>query len=549
MIKIVPRWFWQALILIGCFLLATQWYFQPNFLYTHDGENHLARFANYKIALKEGQFPPRFAPNLFNHYGFPVFNFNYPLANILSVPFSVLDVSYEITFKLLALASLAFGMWGMWQLSTKIVSSKYASLISTIAYATSGHWLSLVLYRGNIGEMIIYGLLPHLLVFVLDTKIGKFFSWNFIWYVAIWSAFFLAHNVSALIFTPILIAGVAIKYFQKRDLRNLLQQASICVLAFMLSCWFWIPALLEKSHTVLASANINTHSSLHALSFMQAIFQPLSFGFSYPGFVDSLGIGLGVLLGSGLLLSGILVVSKFRHIPGVQMICIALSFGLLFLETSPGARILDILPFGSFVQFPWRFQALLSITASISLGLVFYHARYWLKVLLVLLIAGHLFGIGYLKPVDTFHRQTIDYDLFSQSTTTQNENRAKDFTYTNIADWQPQPNILSGDGTHSVSHWTGTTRNYEITATTPVTVSEPTMYFPGWKTTANGNEIEYTNSNEIAGRIAYQLEPGEYEITTRFTQNTFPRMLGHTITGLGFGILVIGFMKNRYETF
>lgn len=55
------------------FLLLFKPYLHTGFPYTHDGENHLARFANYKLALKEGQFPPRWAPNLMNHSGYPVF--------------------------------------------------------------------------------------------------------------------------------------------------------------------------------------------------------------------------------------------------------------------------------------------------------------------------------------------------------------------------------------------------------------------------------------------------------------------------------------------
>ena len=59
----------------------------PGFPYTHDGENHLARIANYAVALRQGQFPPRWAPSFWAGYGYPVFNFNYPLLNIAAVPF------------------------------------------------------------------------------------------------------------------------------------------------------------------------------------------------------------------------------------------------------------------------------------------------------------------------------------------------------------------------------------------------------------------------------------------------------------------------------
>src|SRR5258708_2749738 len=94
---------WQhvvwILLIFFLSLFITRIYFHSGFPYTHDGENHLARFANYALAIREIQFPPRFAPNLFNHYGYPVFNFNYPLANILSLPFTFARFNYELTFK------------------------------------------------------------------------------------------------------------------------------------------------------------------------------------------------------------------------------------------------------------------------------------------------------------------------------------------------------------------------------------------------------------------------------------------------------------------
>ena len=103
-----------AIFFIILFLtwINTKGLWHAGFPYTHDGENHLARFANYKIALREGQFPPRFAPNLLNHYGYPVFNYNYPLANILSIPFSIMKINYELTFKILVIFFVMFGLLG-----------------------------------------------------------------------------------------------------------------------------------------------------------------------------------------------------------------------------------------------------------------------------------------------------------------------------------------------------------------------------------------------------------------------------------------------------
>src|SRR5579859_2209261 len=98
-----------AVILVS---LVAHVYFHSGFPYTHDGENHLARFASYILSIHEHQIPPRFASNLFNHYGYPVFNFNYPLANMLSLPFSYAHIHYEITFKVIVVLAILFGIFG-----------------------------------------------------------------------------------------------------------------------------------------------------------------------------------------------------------------------------------------------------------------------------------------------------------------------------------------------------------------------------------------------------------------------------------------------------
>jgi len=82
--KIWRLFFYLALAAISC-----RHFLNQGVPVTHDGHNHLVRFANYKIAVRELHFPPRLAPNLVNGYGYPVFNYNYPLANLISLPFSI----------------------------------------------------------------------------------------------------------------------------------------------------------------------------------------------------------------------------------------------------------------------------------------------------------------------------------------------------------------------------------------------------------------------------------------------------------------------------
>ena len=87
------------------------------------------------------------------------------------------------------------------------------------------------------------------------------------------------------------------------------------------------------------------------------------------------------------------------------------------------------------------------------------------------------FGILKLKPADYFHKNVIDYDFFSQSTSTLNENLPKNFTYQNFWDWQPTPSILVGRGEIEVLEWRGSRRNYNLKLSEKRTVFFQGLYF------------------------------------------------------------------------
>jgi hypothetical protein len=174
------------------------------------------------------------------------------------------------------------------------------------------------------------------------------------------------------------------------------------------------------------------------------------------------------------------------------------------------------------------------------------YSRRLLRPLLILVVVTQLFSLSKVKAVDYFHRDIRDYDAFSQSTSTNNENLPKDFTYTDIADWQPGPKLLAGEGSINVQKWSGSYRTYTVSLTEPAIVVEPTMNFLGWETSiqtgADQTPAEYMRNQQVAGRIAYELPAGEHQVVTRFTQNTPARILGNAttlLTAAGVGVMII----------
>lgn len=517
------------LIFVGLpFFALIKPYFHAGVPYTHDGENHLARFANYKVAIKEGQFPPRFAPNLNNHYGYPVFNYNYPLVNILSIPMSVLGISYEIIFKLLMTTGLAIGAWGIyaWLGSLKF-EKKCIRFLSMASFFLAPYTVNLVYVRGSIGEVWALALFPWLLWLSHRIKDKKKLSW--LVSTSILTAFLLSHNISVL-FGGIIWGIYTFIIFQKeKSAWKLLLRRGLISLG--MSLWFWLPAMVEKSQVILDNSGLSSQFSKHFVGVSQLINSPLQFGYSYTTPVDTISMAVGLSGFIALVLGTIMILKKKVTIlkPKIAWMLIIFSWVMFIFQTEITGNIWRIIPLVQFIQFPWRLSLYFTILVLPILAMVISYHAYFRKIILVVLIM-QLLAVIRFSPADYFHRNTIDYDLFTQSTSTANENLPKTFTYKNIADWAPEPSVLEGKAIVVVNHWTGSNRAYLVSVTEQALLVEPTMYFLGWETLANNSAVEYANMEETTGRIGYWLEPGEYKITSRFTQKTWSRLLGNTLS-------------------
>jgi len=521
------------LLLTGILLfIPLKVYLHAGIPYTHDGENHLARFANYKLALKEGQFPPRFAPSLMNRYGYPVFNYNYPLPSILSLPFTFLKLPYILTFKLLVTFSLMTGAIGIYFLGRKYQVSLMATLIGESLYLLNPYLISTILYRGSIGEVLILALFPWLWWLILTLK-NSTSSLLVGAGAGLWAAFFLAHNVGVLLGVPLLFLLAVASY--GRDLRAWVRLLGVTLVGFLMSLWFWLPALAEKSLVVLDQAGLSQTATFHFPTFSQLLFAPLQFGFSFRGSVDSLSFSLGILQWVSCLLLSLTwwkqrtTETKNRWLGVALMV---MSWGLVFGQLSTSALIWQQLPFVRFIQFPWRLSLFWALLLAVWLMLSWVKFPRWAQLLIGLLVVAQALYFSRLSAVDYRYLTNVDYDAFSQSTTTANENLPQDFTYTEIGDWQPTAKIIEGQGKVVVTYWQGSARTYQLYLTESSLVVEPTMLFAGWETQATtGNQtsfLTYEKSATIAGRLAYRLPAGEYQIASRFTQRTPARLIGNT---------------------
>src|SRR3989338_3438890 len=107
--------------------------FHPGLPLTHDGQDHVARIANFYQSLSEGNIVPRWAGNLNCGYGHPILMFLYPLPSYISSLFHVLGFSLIDSVKLVygltyILSGIAMYLW------VKEFLSREAGFVAAILY-------------------------------------------------------------------------------------------------------------------------------------------------------------------------------------------------------------------------------------------------------------------------------------------------------------------------------------------------------------------------------------------------------------------------------
>lgn len=511
--------------------------FTQGFPETHDGQNHLARIANYYLAARQGQLPPRWAPNLDAGFGYPTLNFNYPLANLIALPMIAVNIPIEETLKAIILGAFIGGGVGMY-LFSRLRFSNTASLISGILYMYTPYQLLNIYVRGNIGETLALALFPWV-IYLLHQHIIKRSRLSYLALALVCSMFLLSHNLLALLSLPIFIA-YTFSVFTPAQIRTLTAPA---INALLIIAFFWIPALAEKSYIIIDQTPLNREFANHFPTFSQLVSSAWGYGYSLIGPVDGLSFQIGIF--SILTIGLSIIILTLKQSRNIRWLYVFLAVFLLatVCMLSFTLPMWKAIPFLAYIQFPWRLLFFTSVSASIIAAWLIDTTPYR-KVVIFICILYALHITSYAHPSSTFHFPDDHWFSFALTTTVLNENDPVWFSRNTSFSLFPDPHTLvisDAETTDiSITSWTGTRHHYTIDTPTPTRVTEKTTYFPGWETSLDGSKIDLLDSaKENHGLISFVVPAGNSTIITRFTQKTPARVIGNSLTLLGLVSLLI----------
>ncbi len=168
---------------------------------THDGQDHVARIANFYQSLSEGNFIPRWAANLNWGYGHPILMFLYPLPSYFACFFRFLGFSLVDTTKIVF--CLGFILSGVFMyLWLREIWGEEAGLMAGLLYMFAPYRFVDLYVRGAIGENLAFVWPPLICYFAL--KFSKKPYWRYFVGGSLSLAFLiLSHNAISLMFLPV----------------------------------------------------------------------------------------------------------------------------------------------------------------------------------------------------------------------------------------------------------------------------------------------------------------------------------------------------------
>lgn len=508
---------------------------------THDGHLHYHRVAAMKYAWQNGLYFTRWLPDLAFGYGYPFFIYREPTPLYAVLLPHLLGIPLPLATNLFYIACILFG--GIFTfLWIRDLFGEQAGILSAVVYMATPYVLVDALIRGNSPESLALALFPFLLWagrrWLLDGT-----AWWFLTAVFGLAFFALSHNISLLLFTPVLGLYLLLVGASQRLAWQplILRLALLFGLGLGMTSFYTGGALLEINEVTLTqSTNTRNNDFRYNFASLDEIFSPVPAEDSNllnPPLPFRLGWMPALLGFIGLIASFWLKEQEQRWLAWF-MGGMALLFLLLALPVTRWAW--ETIPLIDFVQFPWRMVGRVGLPLAFLAGAGFsvlhpLASRYVnIGVLLAIaLLIVEAFPLLYpvmckeqaFPTVQTVH----EYEQITGLVGVDPEGSY----FPKTVRRRPRESVLLDDyangrfpqrldttslpagATIEQAIYENNRASFQLTSPEPFTLQYLTFYFPGWQATLNGDAVPITPSNP-EGLITIPVPAGSHEISIRW---------------------------------
>lgn len=562
---------------------------RPGLPHHTDAELHVYRAAELGHLLRAGAFYPRWAPDLYLGYGYPIFNyyapFTYYLANLFDL-FPGVDIVGGV--KAVFVLGLVLASVGAYLLGREVFCDAAAGLMAAASFTFAPYVVFIDPHaRGDLAEHFAICLLPlafyffhRLLAAVMQPSglrgVGRrVFAGS----VLTLAALVFSHNLLGLVSAGLLFAywvwqvaaGPASCRWARAGWGALAFALAAAIIAF-----FWLPALVERGAVrldVVGPGHFDFHKHFLSLDEMLAPSRILDMGATAPHFRHNLGLvqwllALPAFVAVTLSVKRTLLVKRRGDRLSPLLPCspapyLVIALVLIFLMLPVSARVWERVPGMAYLQFPWRLlgptNLMLAMCAASGVTLL-PKGRERDPLVALALLAILLLALPVLYPPmwSPDFGSTMPADIIAW------ERESLAYGTTSTGDFVPagaalvlmhaEPALLESyarsgpvdrvnratlpeDATVELVAWGPLYDRFIVSTPHEFVFRLFTFYFPGWRAYVDGEEV----SIEVAGPegfITFWIPAGEHDVLVRFG-DTPPRTVSWITSAIGIVALVV----------
>lgn len=500
----------------------------PGLPITHDGQDHVARIANFYQNLQEGNLIPRWAPNLNWGYGHPILMFLYPLPSYLASFFHLLGFHFIDSVKIVFMISFVLSGVSMFLWIRESFGDK-AGFVASILYMFAPYRFVDLYVRGAIGEHVAFIFPPLILFFLLKlVKYGG--KKNMLGACLSLAGLILSHNAVTIMFLPIIIFYCIFLILTNKNYKRLLYHFFLFfILGFGLTSAFWIPAFLEGKYTLRDIVTKNEYAN-HFVLYKNLFYGQWSYGGS-----GSFSVQVGIVHWFVALASiPVIVVYKKRknNMWLLTLGMVVVFFAGIFLMLSISRFFWDSITILQKFQFPWRLlsitvfttAALGGITMSFAPKKFSFAVLVAIVVLIIFLQRDYWHANGYLQKPDAF------FTGIYNGTTDTGESAPRWSVRFMEQPSKAHIEVIEGAASVKETARRSTVHEYTIFAESKTRIRENTLYFPGWVVLVDGKEVEIEfQDQKNRGIITFYVEEGKHTVSVQFKETKL-RIIANVLT-------------------
>ncbi len=520
----------KYLLFILLFILAIPTFsslLRPGIFPMHD-DMQAMRLLQVDKCVKDNQIPCRWVPDMGYGYGYPQFNYYAPTPYYIMEGFHLLGVSFLDSVKMGFILSVLASAAGMYLLGSSLWG-RLGGVVSSLLYVYAPYRAVNMYVRGAMGEL--WGIAFFPIILWASRKVLQGDKKSILWLALSLAGLFTSHNISSLIFIPIIIVWVI---FQYKDLYHSpilkggreLKNFSISIIwGFILSAFFIIPAWFEKDlvHVeTLLSGYFNYLA--HFVGISQMLFSSYwGYGTSQIGAFDEIFLGVGLIYWLlPLLVLLVLFLRKKKELK-LTLFLVILGWGSLFFIHPRSVWFWNNIGIFAYLQFPWRLLSLATLFFSIAGGAIASlipkrkSVRFYTVITTIAVL--YIFYASFFQPEKWLNID--DQEQFSGKQWEQQQTISI-YDFLPIDAIKPpsekapqQPFIIEGKVDIAKGKKGTNWQEWQVIVNSEsARIQLPLYYFPNWQVRVDENIVEFNYDNEL-GLITFSVDKGEHKIVAK----------------------------------